>query len=567
MFMEAGMVGSAKVAPEKRDVGVWIPSGVYNNSGKESQLRTPRPPSIVDSCLIPFVREHCLTALPFEDDFMRMKAVYKKKIHPIFPAIPLSALEGSLQESSNVVLRQLVCLAAAADPDVCLHLRLKNKGSNILSPQEYSEALSSSIRATLETSLITDRLLHIRILTVLSLYAQPKCADDIDLPVQLNGWAIHHLHTLGLHHAYNAASNSDEMETLLCCVWALDRINAAVHGCPCVMHERDMGADLESCIRKQPSCFRLLLSVVKWLDRVIDLYRPGPSATTANPKNDIYVDLPDFETMVVDADAFGVSVPLLATVEVFYHAVVILSNRKPRTVHIPTTPNQTTHPTGSARQSLAAERIACSVARDHLSPIQLIPYAASLALSVEYRVMRQSVTPLSRARAMYFFKRHCEMLQKYRNHFWGANIVATLAESIIGEVEKAAATGSTRGATPGPCNREGTTTEPVQNDTAQNQEIRTLAQQQERRDAELSRDSQNWPVPDQVIAGFDAPIASTSRGIMDSTDDLSFLTSGLDDGFFGHIDTLFNLDAVDADTMGMEAYMPFNWRDWQQYAQ
>lgn len=159
------------------------------------------------------------------------------------------------------------------------------------------------------------------------------------------------------------------------------------------------------------------------------------------------------------------------------------------------------------------------------------------------------------------------MLQKYRNHFWGANVVATLAESVLGEVEKAAATGPTRVANSGLDTRDDTTVEPVQTNAGQHQEIRMLGSQQERREAELNRPSQNWLIPDQSIAGLDVQIASTPGGIMDSTTDFSFLTSGLDDDVFGHIDTFFNLDAVDADSMGMGVCVPFHWRDWQQYAQ
>lgn len=305
------MEGSAAATPPRRDVGVWVPSNTTGDPTNISQFKMSRPPAIIDHFFTPFVREHCLTTLPDDADFVHLKALYTAKIHPLFPALPLSALDGSLLEPANVLIRQLVSLAAAADPDAAPYLRLKNKGPDLLSAREYSEALASSVRATMETSLITDRVLHIRALVMLSLYAQPTCADDTDLPVQFSSRAVHHIFALGMHHSFSDGPDTNDLETLLCCVWALDRINAAVHGCPSFMHERDMSAGLGRSFRKQPACFRLFLSVVQWLDQILDLYRPESRRKDAELESTTVINVPDFETMVIDEDALAVPAPLL----------------------------------------------------------------------------------------------------------------------------------------------------------------------------------------------------------------------------------------------------------------
>ena len=265
----------------------------------------------MDRFLLPFVREHCLTCLPQNDDFAKLKALYVQKIHPIFPIVPLEALNARVSDPTTVVLRQLVSLAAGTDPDTSQYLRLKNQGSDILSPQDFSQSLSSAIRALLETSIIPDRVLHIRALTVLSLYAQPTCAEEADLPAQLGSRAIHHIQTLGLHLLRYDAPNCDDLESLFCTVWALDRINGAMYGRPCLLHERDIGANLDECIRKRPPCFRLLLLVVQWLEQVVDLYRPGPSAEASGMEKIAYIDLPILEAMIVNADALKVPSSLI----------------------------------------------------------------------------------------------------------------------------------------------------------------------------------------------------------------------------------------------------------------
>lgn len=311
MFLEAAAAVSARQQSQRGDVGIWLASAAMSGSGQSAQFFTSPPPPAVDSCLVPYVRRHCLACLPPDHDFARLKAVFVQKIHPMLPVLPEAALQGRTDSACHVVLRQLVCLAAATDPDVAQNLRLQSRGPALLSSQDFTRSLSHAVRAILETSIITDRVLHIQALVMLSLYTQPTCAEEADLPAQLGGRAIHHVQTLGLHLLRYDAPNSDELTNLFCIVWALDRINAAVYGRPCLIHERDMGADLEACIRKRPPCFRLFLSVIQWLDQVIELYRPGPSAEVSGMEKVAYIDLPVLEAMIVDADALAVPAPLI----------------------------------------------------------------------------------------------------------------------------------------------------------------------------------------------------------------------------------------------------------------
>lgn len=312
MFREATGAVSTRETAQKGDVGIWLSTaGPGSSSTQPSQFITSRPPAIMDRFLLPFVREHCLTCCPPDDQFEKLKAIFLQKIHPIFPIVPLPALDGSRSDPTTIVLRQLVSLAAGTDADASQYLRLQNRGSDLLSPQDFSQSLSSAVRAILETSIIPDRVLHIRALTLLSLYTQPTCAEESDLPAQLGGRAIQHVQTLGLHLLRYDAPNSDDLETLFCAVWALDRINGAVYGRPHLLHERDIGANLEECFKKCSPCFRLLLLVCQWLDQVMELYRPGPSAEASSMNKIAYIDLPVLEAMIVDADALKVPSSLI----------------------------------------------------------------------------------------------------------------------------------------------------------------------------------------------------------------------------------------------------------------
>ncbi|KAM0745426.1 hypothetical protein ACQRIT_000810 [Beauveria bassiana] len=449
MFIEATASVSARESSQKGDVGIWLPSG----SGQSSQFITSRPPAIMDRFLLPFVEEHCLSCLPPEDDFAKLKATFIHKIHPIFPILSLSSLNEPLNSPANIIQRQLVCLAAGSDPDMTQYLRLENKGSALLSPQDYSQSLSSSVRAILETSLITDRVAHIQALAMLSFYVQPTCAEEADLPAQLG----------------------------------------------------------------------------------------GPSEEASGVDKVAYIDLPVLEAMIVNADALKVSSPLIATIETFYHAVIILSCRLPRPGTAPAA-STLPPPSANARRSLAAERIACAVPRDCLSPAPFVPYAVSLALSVEYRKMRHSRLPMFRARAMSSFKRNCELLRRYSNHFWNASVVAGLGERVLKEMERAATT----------LNKDYTPSV-------------TIAE------SNLAGSAPSIPTagitelplhdPDGMNAAIDSAIG------MDNTVDFSLVDPVSGQDVFGHIDPSFNLDAVeDALEAHLDIGLPFTWGDWGHYA-
>lgn len=168
-----------------------------------------------------------------------------------------------------------------------------------------------------------------------------------------------------------------------------------------------------------------------------------------------------------------------------------------------------------------------------------VPYAVSLALSVEYRKMRHSRLPMFRARAMSSFKRNCEMLRKYGDHFWSANVVANLGERVLKEMERAATALTTGEASPLPPDaRSRCTSAGLQTATMRRNEM---------------------------LAGH--PPGITSSMGMDNAIDFSLIDAISGQDVFGHMDPSFNLDAVeDALEANLDIGMPLNWGEWDQFA-
>lgn len=228
---------------------------------------------------------------------------------------------------------------------------------------------------------------------------------------------------------------------------------------------------------------------------------------------------------------------LSATIETFYHAVIILSCRLPRPGTL-SAASTLPPPSANARRSLAAERIACSVPRDCLSPLPFVPYAVSLALSVEYRKMRHSRLPMFRARAMNAFRRNCQVLRKFGDYFWSANVVAELGERVMKEMERASTT-LTKEASPQPGNPA--------------KDVAAVANQ----------DDAQWKARDPPLAD---PTAIDVAAGMDNMVDFSAVDAISGQDVFGHIDPSFNLTAVeDVLEANLDIGLPLNWNDWGQF--
>lgn len=190
-----------------------------------------------------------------------------------------------------------ISLAACVEPSASRYLRLE-PGGPVLPFPDFQRPLSKSVLSTLDEQVLADRTDHIRALFLVFFY-QPARASELDMPSLVFSQAMHYAQSIGIHLVGSGAQDerSREAETLYCALWALDRMNAAFHGRPCLLHDRDTDRDLEECIAAQEEPgFRLLLSVCVMLDKVITLYRP-------RSRDDETVVLPVFESMIMDAGA------------------------------------------------------------------------------------------------------------------------------------------------------------------------------------------------------------------------------------------------------------------------
>ncbi|GAW26911.1 putative fungal specific transcription factor [Rosellinia necatrix] len=528
ILMEATSLCSRRDVSAPGGVGIWQAPIPPRPSTRDLSVPSVQSSSrrAVQDMLRSYLWNHCLPCRAPAPDYAVLRRIYFEKMNAIFPIFEDPSVSSAPDEPTDILVQQVVSLAAAADPEATQHLRVSPNGP-LLSRQEFCACLSNSVLTTLDAGIVTDRVWLIRLSAALSLYTQPTNAEEADIPALLNSRAVHQMHTLGLQMAVdNGHQKKGMIQTIFCCLWALDRITSAFYGRACLIHERDVGWDLEECIQAQTPPFRLLLMIITLLDKVIGLYRPG---TRANKP--ILIELPIFEQMIIDAEALRMTSSCLASLEIFYHSVAILSTQSPADVTSSAMPN----PATNSRRSLAAERITSIIAEEfagQLSYMPFIPYGVSLSLSVSYRKMRHSKVPMYRSRGKLAFRKNTLLLKSMDDMFWKSKTMVAMAEQVLNEMDKAVA---------------------------------SLAQ--ENGLADLSKRVEPGPQGErsgEVLPEEIRPLDLTQNAT-DGGGEWMLFDAAPDLDVFGHFDPTFDLGAVDA---ALEGNFDFgtstNWFDWHQ---
>jgi hypothetical protein len=143
-----------------------------------------------------------------------------------------------------------------------------------------------------------------------------------------------------------------------------------------------------------------------------------------------------------------------------------------------------------------------------------------------------------RARAMNAFRRNCDLLRVYGDHFWSARVVSGLGERVLREMERAA-----------------------------NTLAKELSPQPEVQPKLILEDQEGSTAQDLgTMPSGDTATINSAVGF-DNVIDFSLINSISGQDVFGHIDPNFNLDAVeDALEANLDIGLPFNWADWGQFA-
>ena len=315
IFQAATSPDTTRGASLEDSIGVWLAKRLGNgvqavgSSAFDSQSPSSifyGSASLVQKILVPVLMEEIVSTLPPPAKVDALSKIYFERIHHIFPVIDENGFhELHPTDPGRILLQQGICLAASKNHIAKEHLVLLE--SDLPSSyREFGNRLFASMRLSIDLGLVTNKIVLIQALALMSHFADGP--DSGDLSSQLSGRAVHHVHSIGLHVRCRHRNPDDQYGiTLLCCIWALDRMNAAFHGRPVLMHERDIRTSLDQYFEHQQPCFRLLLHVILLLDKVIELYRPSSSADEL----ELEIEFPSFEELVTRCASTQIATPLL----------------------------------------------------------------------------------------------------------------------------------------------------------------------------------------------------------------------------------------------------------------
>ena len=310
-FLIAASPANNTVSGRSEEIGIWLST--------KSQSGTPRhhlplpkttaqsdimhcPNPVVANLLLPYLESSYLSLLPYPADFGALCNIYFDEFHPTFPILDRESVEAQPTHIfSQHAIRQIVCLIASSSSSAEPYLSLQTSETrSVLRRSEFAPQLSLAVRTALNLELIKDKLTLCQICALYSMYTQ--LANDRFLSIELCARAVAHSLTLGLHLPKRAEQQDTDIDKrVFCCIWTLDRLNAAFQGRPVTIHERDIGIDLRATFSRQDNCFRLFLHTTLLLDNIIDLYRPKADGS----ETDWGPEFPDFESVVHDAGALG----------------------------------------------------------------------------------------------------------------------------------------------------------------------------------------------------------------------------------------------------------------------
>ncbi|KAF7632020.1 fungal-specific transcription factor [Aspergillus flavus] len=356
----------------------------------------------------------------------RLIPIYFSRVNHILPLVNKDSFLLAYSEGmTSAFLERAICLVAAKDRTAYPWLRLATSGP-VMTPRQFCSELYRGLVVALNEGLETDRVTRIRTLALMSLHCEGY--EGAEAASMHLCQAIHQAQTVGLHLDRPGQVPGDSLTGLFWCLWTLDKMHACIGGRPVLFADRDIGIEKPGL---KPShartAFDAWFAISDLLAHVISFYRPTSDHTVGWEAG-----FPTFEEIMGDNVREDLDFVTLGFLELFYHAVAILSCRYKLTGR--TDGSKPSY----IRQGLSAIRIQSIVATEcsqDLPPIPIVPYALTLSMGVSYQQFRSSklITHFDRAKAS--LEACCTLLEALGISWCSAEAMARLGRKALHQID------------------------------------------------------------------------------------------------------------------------------------
>ncbi|KAL4801405.1 hypothetical protein BDV18DRAFT_84898 [Aspergillus unguis] len=359
--------------------------------------------------------------------FDHLAAIYFSRINHILPVVDHEAFNaGHTERTTSVFLERAICLVAAKDKSAGSHLRFSDTTDAPTDVHTFCSEIYNGLVCAMEAGLEQDRTTRIRIFALMSLHSEGY--EGAEAASMHLCQAIHQAQTAGLHLERPNRLPGDALTTLFWCLWAMDKMHACLGGRPVLLADRDIGIKRHEGIpHHSKPAFDVWLRLSELLSTVISFYRPSADDTTGWE-----MTYPSFEEIVGDHARKDIDYATLGILELYYHAISVLSCR-----YRPFYRSRSFEPSYT-RQGLAAVRINSLVTSEcaqTLPPLPIVPYAVSLSMGVSYQQFRSSrlITHFERAKSS--LETCCGSLEKLGAYWYSAEAMARLGRKALRQID------------------------------------------------------------------------------------------------------------------------------------
>ncbi|KAK9323124.1 hypothetical protein V1517DRAFT_321166 [Lipomyces orientalis] len=382
--------------PDNDRIGIFVSERGLQNSTRRHIIVPPA----LNSQLLTYLNTLRAFEFPGETERAGLLDIYFKYINSALPIVDRQLFMNQYAngEHSTTLLHAIVLAA-------CRHFEA---GAFLqgLKPRAFAATTHRKVQALLYAELEQDPLTLVRIYALLSMHSEGP--EGLDQGAKDLAMAFHYAHTLGLHLRREVAGSSSSdislVPKLWLSLWCLDRMSTCVNGRPMNSHPRDVG--LAAVDKSVEGCAVLarLTDACREIDWMIDLYRPnGPQI---------------FPDIVLSSFRQDDPLPRLVhcvSVILSYKRVHSLTGTSPETVI-------------QALLSAALEILSILETTRDITPLPVIPYSASLTLTVFLRLY-----PAHEARTGW--RRSCQLLDTLGRYWWIADAMSSMGRTVFRKLE------------------------------------------------------------------------------------------------------------------------------------